>query len=194
LVELQTASITDDLISKMEIVKELHEMPIAINTKEANEQHYEVPAKFYTLCLGPNKKYSSGYWETLDKCTRLGRVKENGKWLGYYDSLDRSEEAMLDLYCERAGIVNGMKIVDLGCGWGSLTLHLAKRFPDCQITSISNSHSQKEYILSTAKERGYTVGNIRVITCDVGRWEDESYAKSVLEGVVDNDRVCSIEM
>jgi cyclopropane-fatty-acyl-phospholipid synthase len=194
LVELQNASITDDLISKMEIVKELHEMPIAINTKEANEQHYEVPAKFYTLCLGPNKKYSSGYWETLDKCTRLGRVKENGKWLGYYDSLDRSEEAMLDLYCERAGIVNGMKIVDLGCGWGSLTLHLAKRFPDCQITSISNSHSQKEYILSTAKERGYTVENIRVITCDVGRWEDESYAKSVLEGVVDNDRVCSIEM
>ena len=75
LVKLRTTSVADDLVSKMAIVKELREMPIAIRTKEANEQHYEVPAKFYALCLGPNKKYSSGYWETLGGCTCLGRAK-----------------------------------------------------------------------------------------------------------------------
>ena len=87
-----------------------------------------------------------------------------------------------------------MSVVDLGCGWGSMTLHLAKRFPNCKITSISNSHSQREYILGTAKERGYNVDNIRVITCDVSRWEDEEYCKKMVGGVKDNDRVVSIEM
>ena len=91
----------------MEIVKELHEMPIAIETTKANEQHYEVPAKFYTLCLGPNKKYSSGLWESF-KSTKGGLFKEDGVWLNYYLSLQRSEEAMLDLYIERAQIKDGM--------------------------------------------------------------------------------------
>ena len=177
----------------MAIVKELHDMPIAIETTKANEQHYEVPAKFYTLCLGPNKKYSSGLWEDCT-ATSKGLIKEHGKWLSYYDSLQRSEEAMLDLYIERAQISNGMKVVDLGCGWGSLTLHLMKRFPDVKVTSISNSNSQREYIYNTAKERGYKVENLRVITCDVSKWEDEAYCKEVLNGVEGNDRVLSIEM
>jgi cyclopropane-fatty-acyl-phospholipid synthase len=193
LLELRTASITDELQSKMSIVKELHEMPIAIETTKANEQHYEVPAKFYTLCLGPNKKYSSGLWTDFQS-TKGGLIKENGKWLNYYDSLQRSEEAMLDLYIERAQIVDGMKVVDLGCGWGSLTLHLMKRFPNIQVTSISNSNSQREYIYNCAKERGYNVEKLRVITCDVSRWDDETYAEEMLRGVVENDRVLSIEM
>ena len=177
----------------MGIVKELHEMPIAIETTKANEQHYEVPAKFYTLCLGPNKKYSSGLWEDF-KSAKAGLIKEDGKWLNYYESLQTSEEAMLDLYIERAQISDGMKVVDLGCGWGSLTLHLMKRFPNIHMTSISNSNSQREYIYHVAKERGYKVENLRVITCDVSKWEDEKYAADKLKGVEGNDRVLSIEM
>lgn len=146
---LSAVSAVQELANKQAIVEELHTMPIAIETTAANEQHYEVPARFYDLCLGPNKKYSSGYWPSPST------------------TFEESEVAMLDLYCERAGVKDGMKIVDLGCGWGSLTLHLAKRFPNAQITGISNSHSQREYILQTAKDRGLKVENINIITVSV---------------------------
>ena len=165
---------------KMAIVEELKSMPIAIETDAANDQHYEVPSKFYDLCLGPNKKYSSGLWPES-----MG---------GRNITLEQSELAMLDLYLERAQIQDGMNVVDLGCGWGSLTLHLASKFPNCKITSISNSRSQRDYILNTAKERGYNVDNLRVVTCDVSRWDDEEYAQQVLDGIANNDRVMSIEM
>ena len=157
--------------SKMAIINQLKTSPtIAIATDEANEQHYEVPAEFYDMCLGPRKKYSSGLWP--DKST----------------TFEESEIAMLDLYCQRAQIEDGMKVVDLGCGWGSMTLHLAEKYPNCKITGISNSHSQREYILRTAKERGFNVDNINVITCNV------SDDKGALDVVKDNDRVISIEM
>jgi len=159
-----------DHAKKMDIVRSLKTMPVAIKTGEANEQHYEVPAAFYDLCLGPRKKYSSGLWP--DRST----------------TFEESEVAMLDLYCERAELENGMKIVDLGCGWGSLTLHLAHKYPDAKITGISNSHSQREYIMKTAKDRGLNVDNITIVTCDV------SNDKGVLDTVKDNDRVCTIEM
>ena len=166
----------------MAIVNELKTMPIAINTDEANDQHYEVPAKFYDLCLGRNKKYSSGLWFPASS---LGK----GKGMTWEESLNNSEVAMFDLYIERAKIEDGMSIVDLGCGWGSMTLHIASKFPNCKITSISNSNSQREYIMRTAEERGYNVDNIRVITCDVSKWEDEEYCKKMLTGVTNNDRV-----
>lgn len=188
LVELEQAGAERDQEAKMEIVSELKSMPIAIATAEANEQHYEVPAKFYHLCLGRNKKYSSGLWPFPS--TRLGM----GRGMTLEESLDGSEEAMLDLYVARAGIKDGMSVVDLGCGWGSMTLHLAARFPNCRITSISNSRSQREYILRTAQERGYNVENINVITCDVSRWNDEGYCREMVGDVRDNDRVISIEM
>jgi cyclopropane-fatty-acyl-phospholipid synthase len=143
---LKNTEATKELSTKMAIVEQLHNMPIAVATDEANQQHYEVPAKFYDLCLGPRKKYSSGLWPDANT------------------TFEESEVLMLDLYCERAGIENGMSIVDLGCGWGSLTLHLAERFPDCKITGISNSHSQRDYILKTAAERGYNVQNITIVT------------------------------
>lgn len=95
---------------------------------------------------------------------------------------------MLDLYCVRAGVKDGMKIVDLGCGWGSLTLHLAKKFPNAKITSISNSASQKEYIMNTAAQRGLNTANINVITCNVA---DD---KGALEVVKNNDLVMTVEM
>jgi len=104
LILLQDANVEAELSTKMAIVEQLTNMPIAIETAAANEQHYEVPSTFYDLCLGPAKKYSSGLW--LDKTTTFAE----------------SEQAMLALYCERAGVTDGMHIVDLGCGWGSLTL------------------------------------------------------------------------
>ena len=156
--------------SKMDIVKQLKTMPIALKTDEANEQHYEVPAAFYDLSLGPRKKYSSGLWTSPST------------------TFEESEVAMLELYCERAQLEDGMKIVDLGCGWGSLTLFLAEKYRNAKITGISNSHSQREYIMRTAKERGLNVENINIVTCNVA---DD---KGALDVVKDNDRVLSIEM
>ena len=167
---LQEEGCEADHNKKMGIINELKTMPIAVNTDEANEQHYEVPAAFYDMSLGPRKKYSSGLWPT-SKTT-----------------FAESEVAMLDLYCERAQLKDGMSIVDLGCGWGSLTLHLADKYRNSKITGISNSHSQREYILKTAKERGLNVENITIVTCNVG---DDKGALDVIRG---NDRVMSIEM
>ena len=145
---LKAEHVEQELDQKLEIIHKLKTMPIAIETDAANEQHYEVPAKFYDLCLGPRKKYSSGYWP--EKNT----------------TFEESEVAMLEKYCKHAGVKDGMKIVDLGCGWGSLTLHLAERYPNAKITGISNSHSQREYILATAKKRGYNVDNITIVSID----------------------------
>mmetsp|Transcript_121968 Transcript_121968/g.350468 ORF Transcript_121968/g.350468 Transcript_121968/m.350468 type:complete len:403 (-) Transcript_121968:40-1248(-) len=167
---LKAKSVEQELSNKMEIIQSLKTMPIAIETEAANAQHYEVPAKFYDLCLGPRKKYSSGLWPTEST------------------TFEESEVAMLDHYCNLAEVKDGMKIVDLGCGWGSLTLHLAERFPNAKITGISNSHSQREYILETAKKRGYNVNNITIVTCNV------SDDKGALDVVKDNDLVMTVEM
>ena len=98
---LKSDSAEAELNQKLAIVQELHSMPIAIETDAANAQHYEVPAKFYDLCLGPCKKYSSGLWPTPTT------------------TFEESEIIMLDLYCQRAGVKDGMHVVDLGmyvCG------------------------------------------------------------------------------
>jgi len=116
-------------------------------TDAANEQHYEVSAAFYKYALGPRFKYSSGYWPKADS------------------TFAESEVAMLEMYCERAQLSDGLKIVDLGCGWGSLTLFLAEKYPGSQITSISNSSSQKEFIDGQCKARGFS--NVTVITGDI---------------------------
>ena len=167
---LKGDNVEHELEQKLEIISNLKTMPIAIETDAANQQHYEVPAKFYDLCLGPRKKYSSGYWPT-PKTT-----------------FEESEVAMLEKYCTLAGVQDGMNIVDLGCGWGSLTLHLAERYPNAKITGISNSHSQREYILATAKARGYNVNNITIVTCNVS---DDKGALDVVKG---NDLVMTVEM
>jgi len=154
----------------MKIIEGLKTMPTAIATDEANDQHYEVPAAFYDLSLGPRKKYSSGLWPHKNT------------------TFEESEVAMLELYCERAQLEDGMSIVDLGCGWGSLSLHLLEKYPNAKITGISNSHSQREYILKAAKDRGLNYQNIQIVTCNVN---DD---KGALDVVKDNDRVLSIEM
>ncbi len=94
---------------------ELRRSPIAVNTDAANEQHYEVPAAFFETVLGPHLKYSSGWWPQG------------------VETLDASEEAMLHLTCERAEIEDGMEVLDLGCGWGSLSLWVARHYPNCRV-------------------------------------------------------------
>ena len=150
----------------MQLVDQLRSSPVAIETAAANEQHYEVPAKFYQHVLGKHLKYSSGYFKS-----------------GVTD-LNQAEADMLSLTVERADLKNGERILELGCGWGSLSLYMAARFPNSQITGVSNSNSQREFILSQAAARGLT--NLQISTCDV----------NVLQFPSDTqfDRVVSVEM
>lgn len=149
----------------MRHVRELKASPIAIATDEANEQHYELPTRFFERVLGKHMKYSSGYWEE--------GVTE----------IEESEARMLALTCERAGLADGQRILELGCGWGSLSLYLAEKYPHATITGVSNSRTQKAYIDGEARRRGFT--NLTIITCDM----------NVLELPAGQfDRVVSVEM
>jgi cyclopropane-fatty-acyl-phospholipid synthase len=138
--------------------------PIAVNSEAANEQHYEVPADFYRLALGGRRKYSSCYFGSAQT------------------GLDDAEEAMLALTCERAGIVDGQDILELGCGWGSLTLWMSQRYPASTITAVSNSHSQRRHITAEAERLG--LDNLTVITADMN---DFATANCY-------DRIVSVEM
>ena len=129
----------------------LGRMPLALHTEAANAQHYEVPAAFFEHCLGPQLKYSACLFEQPQA------------------SLAEAEEAMLALYAVRAGLEDGMDILELGCGWGSLTLWMAQRYPRARITAVSNSASQRAWIEARCRERG--LHNVRVVTCDVNALE-----------------------
>ena len=146
------------------LINELKRSPIAIETQAANAQHYEVPTRFYQLCLGQRLKYSSGLWT------------------GEVASLDEAEIAMLELTCQRAELADGQNILELGCGWGSLSLWMAEQYPGANITGVSNSATQKEYIDAEAKKRG--LKNLRIITCDMNEFDI----------AVSFDRVVSVEM
>ena len=106
----------------------LRESPLAIHVDAANRQHYELPPAFFQQCLGPRLKYSSCYYPTG------------------VETLAQAEDAMLALYCERAGLADGQDILELGCGWGSLTLWMAERYPHALVTAVSNSRPQREHI------------------------------------------------
>lgn len=148
----------------MQLIKKLKNSPIAVNTMEANEQHYEIPEEFYINSLGKNLKYSCAYWNSSTS------------------NLDEAEEKMLSLTVDRAGIKDGETILELGCGWGSLTLYMAKKFPQSSITAVSNSASQKAFIDKIARER--ELNNINIITRDINSFElDKQF-----------DRIVSVEM
>ncbi|NII53198.1 cyclopropane-fatty-acyl-phospholipid synthase [Lutibacter sp. SG786] len=134
-----------------ERISMLRNSPLAIHTDEANAQHYELPPAFFELCLGKRLKYSGCYYPHGD------------------ETLDEAEEAMLDLYGERAELADGQSILELGCGWGSLTLWMAQRYPHARITAVSNSSSQREHIEGQCRARG--LANVRVVTCDVNTLE-----------------------
>jgi len=130
-----------------QVLDNLRNSPIAIHTDAANSQHYEVPPRFFAHCLGPRLKYSCAYYP-------LGT-----------ETLAQAEEKMLHLYAERAEFLDGQQILELGCGWGSLTLWMAEHYPNSHITAVSNSHAQRGYILAQCEHR--KLRNIRVITHDV---------------------------
>ncbi len=130
---------------------DLRTMPIAVNTRESKEQHYEVPTEFYQRVLGPRLKYSCCWFERGD------------------ETLADAEEAMLRLYVERAQIKDGQTILELGCGWGSLSLWVAERFPNARITGVSHSRTQKAFIDAEATRRG--LRNLTIVTCDMNDFE-----------------------
>ena len=138
--------------------------PVAEVPEAANEQHYELPPEFLGLFLGPRRKYSGCLFETDET------------------SLAEAEEAMLALTCKRAGIEDGQRILELGCGWGSLTLWLAEKYPSAQIVAVSNANNQREFIEGIATERGFS--NLTVITADMNEFEPDGTF----------DRVVSVEM
>lgn len=138
--------------------------PIAIHTDRANAQHYELPPEFFSLVLGRRMKYSACWWPEG------------------VDTLDEAEERMLDLTCRRAGVADGMKILDLGCGWGSLTFHIAERYPGCTVLAVSNSGPQCAHIREKAAAGG--LGNVDVLRADVN---DFTTGRRF-------DRVLSVEM
>ncbi|MEZ5454753.1 MAG: cyclopropane-fatty-acyl-phospholipid synthase family protein [Lysobacteraceae bacterium] len=147
-----------------QVLDALRESPLAIETDAANAQHYEFPARFFELCLGKRLKYSSCLYP-------------NGN-----ETLDEAEEQMLGLYAERAALRDGQRILELGCGWGSLTLYMAERFPASRIVAVSNSNSQREHIMAQCRARG--LGNVEVRTCDV----------NALQLTQQFDRIVSVEM
>lgn len=138
--------------------------PVAEAPDRANAQHYEVPAPFFELCLGPRLKYSSCLWP--EGC----------------ETLAGAEAAMLTLSCERAGIQDGQRILELGCGWGSLTLWMGEHYPNARITAVSNSAAQREFILGRARRAG--LENVTVLTRDMNTFRAEGRY----------DRIVSVEM
>jgi cyclopropane-fatty-acyl-phospholipid synthase len=149
-------------------IENLKKSPLAVNTQEANEQHYELPPEFFTLALGKNRKYSSCFWS--ENCT----------------SLDQAEDDALRITMDRAELVDGMQILELGCGWGSLTLAMAKRFPNSKIVALSNSAPQRMYIEGELAKRGHQ--NVTVITRNIVETTDLDREFGAF------DRVVSVEM
>jgi|TARA_B110000881_G_scaffold220546_1_gene246031 cyclopropane-fatty-acyl-phospholipid synthase len=147
-----------------EFLKEASSGDIAIHTDDANNQHYEVDSEFFQYCLGKNLKYSSCYWNEDTS------------------SLDEAEENMLDLYCKRAEVKDGIDILDIGCGWGSLSLFLANKYPRSNITGVSNSPSQKHFIDNEASKMN--LKNLKIITSDINDFDSSKQF----------DRIISIEM
>jgi cyclopropane-fatty-acyl-phospholipid synthase len=155
-------------------IDELKKLPIAQQTRDANEQHYEVPTEFYQLCLGPRLKYSSCYFATAET------------------TLAEAENAMFALYCERAELSDGQVMLDLGCGWGSLSLYLAQRYPKSRIFALSNSRTQKAHIDAAAAKAGFT--NVTVFTGDINEFDLRTATLPDGKAVPALDRVLSIEM
>ena len=161
---LQMMKNTDLKQEYLTFLKQASSGKIAVHTDDANNQHYEVDSEFFQYCLGKNLKYSSCYWNDDTS------------------SLDEAEDIMLDLYCKRAKIEDGMTILDVGCGWGSLSLYLAQKYPKSKITGVSNSNSQRKFIEKLGYERN--LHNLNIVTKDINSFDTNKKF----------DRIISIEM
>jgi len=152
------------LARKQAFLGSMAEGPVAPVPDKANEQHYELPPEFFDRVLGHRRKYSGCVW-------RAGTA-----------DLDAAEDAALAETCERAGLADGQRVLELGCGWGALTLWMAQRYPGSRITAVSNSGPQREAIMARAEAAGLT--NVSVIQADMNAFDtDERF-----------DRVVSVEM
>ncbi len=149
---------------KRDFIAMMDASPIAELPHRANEQHYELPAAFFDVVLGPYRKYSSCFWPEG------------------VETLEAAEEVALRITAERAEIQDGQRVLELGCGWGALSLYLAERFPNCRITGVSNSHGQRRFIESERDRRG--LSNLDVITADMNDFQAEAQY----------DRIVSLEM
>jgi cyclopropane-fatty-acyl-phospholipid synthase len=164
LIHYERQDIVDRHMRKLALIDSFKRSPIAIHTEVANTQHYELPPEFFQLVLGKHLKYSACYWS--DGVT----------------TLDEAEEAMLQLTCERAGVQGGMKVLDVGCGWGSLSLWIAQHYPNCQVQAVSNSKAQQSFIQQQAHQRNLT--NLTISVANIAEFDtDERF-----------DRILSIEM
>jgi cyclopropane-fatty-acyl-phospholipid synthase len=158
------ASLEERTAEKRALVEKLRSSPIAIHTHDPNRQHYEVPSEFFRAVLGKRLKYSCCYWP-------------NGN-----TTLDQAEETMLRLTCERARLEDGMEVLDLGCGWGSLGMWIAEQYPNCRVLAVSNSRTQRAFIETKCRGRG--LANVEAITADVAEFDTSRRF----------DRILSIEM
>ncbi len=147
-----------------EFAADMDAHPIAEHTDAANAQHYEVPSEFFLEALGPHLKYSCCLYS--EDVTTLGEA----------------EAAALAATCEHADLKDGQEILELGCGWGSLSLWMAEHYPFAKITSVSNSAGQRAHIEAQAKARG--LNNLTVITADMNDFRTDQRF----------DRVVSVEM
>ncbi|XAH21472.1 class I SAM-dependent methyltransferase [Xylophilus sp. GW821-FHT01B05] len=164
LAELQDDDAEASAVLKQVFVEGMQAASLAPLPEKANEQHYEVPAAFFGEVLGQHRKYSSCHWP-------VG-----------VETLADAEAAALAATCERAGLVDGQAVLELGCGWGSLTLWMAEHYPHSRITALSNSNSQRAYIEAEAQRRGLV--NVRVLTRDMNEFDTTDRF----------DRVVSVEM
>jgi cyclopropane-fatty-acyl-phospholipid synthase len=147
-----------------DFIEDARGLPIAVSVDKANDQHYEVPAEFFSIVLGSHWKYSCCYWAEG------------------VSNLSDAEAAALEMTCERLRLVDGHRVLELGCGWGSLALWMAERFPNSQITTVSGSKSQRQFIESVARSKA--LANLEVVTCDMNQFNpNETF-----------DRVVSVEM
>jgi cyclopropane-fatty-acyl-phospholipid synthase len=151
-------------------IEKMEKNPITIEIKKANEQHYEIPTRFFQQILGGRLKYSCGYWDNIPSYKDLP------------SNLDKSEEDMLFITCKRAQIEDGQRILELGCGWGSLLFFILENYEVSEYVAITNSKSQKQYIETLAEKRN--INNLRVIKSDVSQINTEG----------EFDRIVSIEM
>ena len=153
-----------DASSDAVFARDMAARAIAEHADAANAQHYEVPAAFFAHVLGPSRKYSSCFYPAPASTLR------------------EAEEEALRRTAEHADLGDGQSILEFGCGWGSLSLRMARQFPKARVVAVSNSHSQRMHIQSEAAALGLT--NLIVITADMNGF-DPAWSF---------DRIVSVEM